>query len=119
MYIMRHALFDAYRTKTMLYCTDQAAACALTIIASPSIERLKSVYPVMMYTCLSNARSFSIIHVLMQAEYPLRYLPEVISANHFSRYEYLSLILEQLQVLLQVQIPNSAPELCEDDSNMS
>ena len=74
MYIMRHALFDAYRTKTMLYCTDQAAACALTIIASPSIERLKSVYPVMMYTCLSNARSFSITHVLMQAEYLLRYL---------------------------------------------
>ena len=49
-------------------------SCALTIIASPSIERRRSVYPVAMYTCLSNARSFSITHVLMQAEYLLRYL---------------------------------------------
>ena len=68
--------------------------CAFTIIASPSIERRRSVYAVTMYTCLSNDRSFSIIHVLMQAMYLLRYLPEVIFASHFSRYEYLKLFLE-------------------------
>lgn len=115
--LIRSQRLPQNKNNAVLY--RSSCSCALTIIASPSIERLKSVYPVTMYTCLSNTRSFSTIHVLMQAEYPLRYLPEVISANHFSRYEYLSLILEQLQVLLQVQIPNSAPELCEDDSNTS
>ena len=93
--------------------------CAFTIIASPSIERRRSVYPVTMYTCLFNDRSFSIIHVLMQAKYLLRYLPEVIFASHFSRYEYLRSLLELLLALLPVQIPNTAPELCEGDSNMS
>ena|GEM_PF-4787628 len=93
--------------------------CDFTIIASPSIERLRSVYPVTIYTFLSNERSFSIIHVLMQAKYLLKYLTEVISASHSSQYEYLSLILRQLQVLLQVQIPNTAPGLYEGVRNMS
>ena len=65
-------MFPQNKNNAVLYGSNWS--CALTIIASPSIERRRSVYPVAMYTCLSNARSFSITHVLMQAEYLLRYL---------------------------------------------
>jgi hypothetical protein len=41
---------------------------------------------VTIYTCLSNDRSFSIIHVLMQAKYQSEYLTEVIFAGHSSQY---------------------------------
>ena len=115
--LMRSQRLPQNKNNAVLY--GSSCNCAFTIIASPSIERLKSVYPVTMYTCLSNDRSFSIIHVLMQVKNLLRYLPEVIFASHFSQYEYLSLVLGQLQALLQVWISNSTPEFCEDDSNMS
>jgi len=90
--LMRSQRLPQKKNNAVLY----GSSCnrAFTIIASPSIERRRSVYPVTMYTCLSNDRSFSIIHVLMQAKYLLRYLPEVIFANHFSRYEYMRLFLE-------------------------
>lgn len=55
----------------------------------------------------------------MQAKYLLKYLTEVIFASHSSQYEYQMSLLEQLQALLPVQIPNTAPELYEDGSNMS
>ena len=90
--LMRSHRLPQNKNNAVLY----GSSCnrAFTIIASPSIERRRSVYPVTMYTCLSNDRSFSIIHVLMQAKYLLRYLTEVISANHSFRYEYLKLFLE-------------------------
>ena len=115
--LMRSQRLPQNKNNAVLY--GSSCNCAFIIIASPSIERLRSVYPVTIYTCLSNDRSFSIIHVLMQAKYLLKYLTEVISASYFSRYEYLKSLLGQLQALLPVQIPNTAPELYEDDSNMS
>ncbi len=115
--LMRSHRLPQNKNNDVLY--GSSCNCACTIVASPSIERRRSVYPVTMYTCLFNYRLFSIIHVLMQAKYLLRYLPEVIFASHFSRYEYLMSILEQLLALLPVQIPNTAPELCEDDNNKS
>ena len=60
--LIRSQRLPQNKNNAVLY--RSSCSCALTIIASPSIERLKSVYPVTMYTCLSNARSFSIIHVL-------------------------------------------------------
>ena len=69
--LIRSQRLPQNKNNAVLY--GSSYSCALTIIASPSIERRRSVYPVTMYTCLSN-RSFSIIHVLMQAEYLLRYL---------------------------------------------
>lgn len=115
--LMRSQRLPQNKNNAVLY--GSSCNCAFTIIASPSIERLRSVYPVTMYTCLSNDRSFSIIHVLMQAKYLLRYLPEVIFASHFSRHEYQRLLFGQLLALLPVQIPNTAPELYEDGSHMS
>ena len=115
--LIRSQRLPQNKNNAVLY--GSSCSCALTIIASPSIERRRSVYPVTMYTCLSNDRSFSIVNLLTQAEYLLRYRPEVIFASHFSQYEYLSLVLGQLQALLQVWIPNSTPEFCEDDSNTS
>ena len=76
------------QNKNIAVLYGSSCSCACIIAASPSIERLKSVYPVTMYTCLSNDRSFSIIHVPMQAKYLLKHLPEVIFASHFSQYEY-------------------------------
>ena len=70
--LIRSQRLPQNKNNAVLY--GSSCSCALTIIASPSIERRRSVYPVAMYTCLSNARSFSITHVLMQAEYLLRYL---------------------------------------------
>lgn len=70
--LIRSQRLPQNKNNAVLYGSNWS--CALTIIASPSIERRRSVYPVAMYTCLSNARSFSITHVLMQAEYLLRYL---------------------------------------------
>lgn len=99
--LMRSQRLPQNKNNAVLY--GSSCNCAFTIIASPSIERLRLVYPVTMYTCLSNDRSFSIIHVLMQAKYLLRYLPEVIFASHFSQYEYLRSLFGQLQALLQVQ----------------
>ena len=115
--LMRSQRLPQNKNNAVLY--GSSCNCAFIIIASPSIERLRSVYPVTIYTCLSNERSFSIVHVLMQSEYQSEYLPEVISASYFSRYEYQMSLLGQLQALLPVQIPNTAPELYEDDSNMS
>lgn len=101
--LMRSQRLPQNKNNAVLY--GSSCNCAFIIIASPSIDRLRSVYPVTIYTCLSNDRSFSIVHLLTQAEYLLRYLPEVIFASHFSQYEYLSLVLGQIQVLLQVRIP--------------
>ena len=115
--LMRSQRLPQNKNNAVLY--GSSCNCAFTIIASPSIERLRSVYPVTIYTCLSNERSFSIVHVLMRSAYPLKYLLEVIFASHSFQYEYQRSLLGQLQALLPVQIPNTAPELCEDDSNMS
>ena len=115
--LMRSQRLPQNKNNAVLY--GSSCNCAFIIIASPSIEHLRSVYPVTMYTCFSNDRSFSIIHVLMQAKYLLKYLTEVISASHFSRYEYLNSLLGQLQALLPVQIPNTAPGLYEGVRNMS
>ena len=74
------------KNNALLY--GSSCNCAFTIIASPSIERRRSVYPVTMYTCLSNDRSFSIVRTLLPAKYLLKYQPEVIFAVHSSQYEY-------------------------------
>ena len=105
--LMRSQRLPQNKNNAVLY--GSSCNCAFIIIASPSIERLRSVYPVTIYTCLSNERSFSIVHVLMQSEYQSEYLPEVISASYFSRYEYQMSLLGQLQALLPVQIPSTAP----------
>ena len=61
--LMRSQRLPQNKNNAVLY--GSSCNYAFTIIASPSIERLRSVYPVTIYTCLSNERSFSIVHVLM------------------------------------------------------
>lgn len=95
--LMRSQRLPQNKNNAVLY--GSSCNCAFIIIASPSIERLRSVYPVTIYTFLSNERSFSIVHVLMQSEYQSEYLPEVISASYFFRYEYLKSLLGQLKAL--------------------
>ena len=87
--LMRSHRLPQHRNNAVLY--GSSCSSAWTIVASPSMERRRSVYPVTMYVCWSGGRLFSIIHVPEQSECPLKYLWVRRFASRFSQYGYLKM----------------------------
>ena len=112
--LMRSHRLPQNKNNAVLY--GSSCNCAWTIVASPSMERRRSVYPVTMYVCWSGGRLFSIIHAPMRSVFPPAYPRAMRSASHSSQYGFRQFVLALLKVRLPVLMLHISHGACLCDS---